>query len=125
MPKSFALHCAGKAWRIIFGGSEANDLDLLRREGPILLRRSAERATRAGLDARDVGHRRQARLILELHDAAERVGLSSRRSVGPRVGLQKSGNLPLESSDLFDGSVLLSLRCIGLPLEGEYVKHVA
>ena len=64
-------------------------------------------------------------LILELHDAAERVALPSRRNVRPYVGLQESGDLPLESSDVFGGSFLLGLRCIGLPAKGEYVKHVA
>ncbi len=64
-------------------------------------------------------------LILKLHDAAEGVALSSWRNVRPYMGLQKSGNLPLETSDFFGSSVLLGLRCIGLPVKGEYVKHVA
>ena len=48
-------------------------------------------------------------LILELHDAAEGVALPSRRNVWPYMSLQKSGDLPLESSDVFGGSVLLGL----------------
>ena len=71
----------------------------------------------------DIGVKRG--LILELHDAAEGVALSARRNVGAYMGLQKAGDLALESGDFFGRSVFLGLGYIGLPVESKNVKDVA
>jgi hypothetical protein len=39
------------------------------------------------------------------------------------MGLKKPGDLPLESGNLFRGSVLLSFRCPLLPLKCEDVEN--
>jgi hypothetical protein len=87
----------------------------LRREGPILLHRSAVLTTRAALGVQDVEHTRQVRLVLELHYAAERVALSSGRNVWANMCLQESRYLPLESGDLSRCFILLSFRHTRLP----------
>jgi hypothetical protein len=60
--------------------------------------------------------------VLELHYAAKRIALSSRRNILAHMGLKKSRDEPLESGNFFRGSVLLSFRCPLFPLKCEYVK---
>ena len=61
-------------------------------------------------------------LILELHDAAERIALSSRGNVGSHMRLKKSGDYPLEGTYLFRGTIPISFGHSLLPLKSEYVK---
>lgn len=62
-------------------------------------------------------------LVLELHDAAKRIALSSRRNVWTYMSLKKSRDYPLESGNLFRGSVLLGFGSSWLPLKCEHVKN--
>lgn len=62
-------------------------------------------------------------LVLELHYAAERVALSSRGNVWADVSLKKSGNLPLEGSDVLRRFLLLRFRCARLPLKCKDMKY--
>jgi hypothetical protein len=75
------------------------------------------------LMGRMVKIRVQRRFILELHDAAKRIAPSSRRDIWADVGLKKSRDYSLKSRNVFLGSLLLSFRCPGLPLEREHVKN--
>jgi len=65
----------------------------------------------------------QGSLILEPHDAPKRIALPPWGDIWAHMGLKKSGNHPLESTNIFPGSFLLSVRCSLLPLKGEYVEN--
>jgi len=65
----------------------------------------------------------QGSLILELHDAPKRIAPPSRGDIWANMGLEKSGNHPLESTNIFPGSFLLNVRYSSLPLKGEYVEN--
>jgi len=61
--------------------------------------------------------------VLELHDPAKRIALSSRRKICAYMGLKQSRNYPLKSGNLFRGSLFLSFRGSWLPLKCEHMKN--
>ena len=63
------------------------------------------------------------RLVLELHDAAKCIALSSRRNVWAHMGLKKSRDYSLESGNLFRSSVFLGFGGSWLPLKCEYMEN--
>ena len=65
----------------------------------------------------------QGSLILELHDAPKRIALPSWGDIQAHMGLEKSGNYPLESTNILPGSLLLSVRRPLLPLKGKHVEN--
>jgi hypothetical protein len=62
-------------------------------------------------------------LVFELHDAAKRIALSSRRNVWAYMSLKKSRDYPLERGNLFRGPVFLGFGCSWLPLKCEHMKN--